>query len=142
VKKKVLVLCTANSCRSQIAHGYLNYFGNKELDVYSAGVDTQGVNPRAIAVMKEDGVDISHHTSNHVNEYTNVEFDFVITVCDNARENCPYFPARIKNLHYDFPDPAQAKGSEEEIMNQFRMVRDMIRKYTREFIQSYVGVSS
>lgn len=142
MKKKVLVLCTANSCRSQMAHGYLNYFAQNELDVYSAGVRTDNVNTRAIAVMKEDGVDISHHTSNSVEEYANDEFDFVLTVCENALEKCPYFPARIKNIHHDFPDPASAKGSEEEIMNQFRMVRDMIRKYTRQFIENYVGVSS
>jgi arsenate reductase len=142
MKKKVLVLCTGNSCRSQIAHGYLNYFGNQELDVYSAGIETHGVNPRAIAVMKEDGVDISHHTSNNVNEYGHEDFDFVITVCDNARENCPYFPAKVQSFHFNFPDPAKAKGSEEVIMNQFRMVRDMIRKYAREFVQNYVNVSS
>jgi arsenate reductase len=142
MKKKVLVLCTGNSCRSQIAHGYLNYFGDQELDVYSAGIETHGVNPRAIAVMKEDGVDISHYTSNNVNEYAQEDFDFVITVCDNARENCPYFPAKVQSFHFNFPDPAKAKGSEEEIMNQFRMVRDMIRKYAREFVQNYVNVSS
>jgi arsenate reductase len=142
MKKKVLVLCTGNSCRSQIAHGYLNYFGSQELEVYSAGIETHGVNPRAIAVMKEDGVDISRHTSNNVNEYAHEDFDFVLTVCDNARENCPYFPAKVQSFHFNFPDPAKAKGSEEEIMNQFRMVRDMIRKYTREFVQNYVNVSS
>jgi arsenate reductase len=100
------------------------------------------VNTRAIAVMKEDGVDISGYTSNRVNEYANEEFDFVLTVCEDALEKCPYFPARVKNIHHDFPDPAAAKGSEEEIMNQFRMVRDMIRKYTRQFVENYVSVSS
>jgi arsenate reductase len=142
MKKKVLVLCTANSCRSQMAHGYLNYFAPNELDVYSAGVRTDNVNTRAIAVMKEDGVDISHYTSNSVDEYVGEEFDFVLTVCESALEKCPYFPARIKNIHHDFPDPAAAKGSDEEIMNQFRMVRDMIRKYTRQFVENYVSVSS
>lgn len=142
MKKKILVLCTGNSCRSQIAHGYLNYFGNENLEVYSAGIETHGVNPRAISIMKEDGIDISHHTSNNVNEYTSIEFDFVLTVCDNAKENCPYFPSKIKTFHYNFPDPAKAKGTEEEIMNQFRIVRDMIRNYTKEFIKDYVNVSS
>src|SRR5688572_10488653 len=139
MKKKVLVLCTGNSCRSQIAHGYLNYFGNDNLDVYSAGIETHGVNPKAIAVMQEDGIDISHHTSNNVKAYEHIDFDFVLTVCDNAREKCPYFPAKVKTFHFNFPDPAKAKGSETDIMNQFRMVRDMIRKYTREFVENYVS---
>jgi arsenate reductase (thioredoxin) len=142
LKKKILVLCTGNSCRSQIAHGYLNYFGNNALEVYSAGIETHGVNPRAIAVMKEDGVDISAHTSNNISEYSDVEFDYVLTVCDNARERCPYFPARIKTLHYDFPDPAKAKGSEEHIMNEFRKVRDQIRQYISDFITEYINISS
>ena len=142
MKKKILVLCTGNSCRSQMAHGYLNHFGEHGLEVYSAGIETHGVNPRAIAVMKEDGVDISYHTSNNVNEYKNVEFDFVLTVCDNAKENCPYFPAKVKNFHYNFPDPAKAKGTEEHIMNEFRNTRDLIRRYIRDFIKDYVNVSS
>lgn len=125
-----------------MAHGYLNYFADKNLEVYSAGIETHGVNPRAVSVMKEDGVDISNHTSNNVKEYENLDFDFVLTVCDNAKENCPYFPAKVQTLHYNFPDPAKAKGSEEEIMNQFRMTRDMIRKYTRDFVQKYISVSS
>lgn len=142
MKKKILVLCTGNSCRSQMVHGYLNYFGSANLEVYSAGIETHGVNPRAIAVMKEDGIDISHHTSNNVKEYGHIDFDFVLTVCDNARENCPYFPAKIKTFHFNFPDPAKAKGDETELMNQFRMVRDMIRKYSRDFIRNYVNLSS
>jgi arsenate reductase (thioredoxin) len=142
MKKKILVLCTGNSCRSQIAHGYLEHFASNVLEVYSAGLETHGVNPKAIAVMKEDRIDISHHSSNNVKEYENIEFDFVLTVCDHAKENCPYFPARIKTFHYNFPDPTKAKGDEEQVMDQFRMVRDMIRKYTRDFVQNYVNVSS
>jgi arsenate reductase len=125
-----------------MAHGYLEYFGNNGLEVYSAGIETHGVNPRAIAIMQEDGIDISRHTSNHISEYENVDFDFVLTVCDNARENCPYFPARIQMLHYNFPDPAKAKGTEEVIMEEFRNVRDMIRRYTSDFILNYVNVTS
>ena len=139
MKKKVLVLCTGNSCRSQLAHGYLNYFGKDSLDVYSAGIETHGVNPRAIATIKEDGIDISHHTSNNVNEYAAMEFDYVITVCDNAKENCPYFPAKVKMLHQNFPDPAKAKGTEEEITNVFRKVRKMIKKYCKDFVITYVS---
>jgi arsenate reductase len=83
--------------------------------------------------MKEDGINISHHTSNHIDEYRNIDFDYVITVCDNAKEQCPYFPSSAKKFHQNFPDPAKAKGTEEEIMNEFRKVRDMIKSYCREF---------
>jgi arsenate reductase (thioredoxin) len=132
--KKVLVLCTGNSCRSQIAEGYLTYFAGNKAEIYSAGVETHGVNPRAIATMKEDGIDISHHTSNNMEEYRNIDFDFVITVCDNAKERCPFFPSNAKKFHYNFPDPAKAKGTEEEILTEFRTVRQMIKDYTEEFV--------
>src|ERR1044071_873434 len=87
--KKILVLCTGNSCRSQIAEGYLRYFSGEKADIYSAGIETHGVNPRAIATMLEDGIDISGHTSNNVDEYRDIAFDYVLTVCDNAKESCP-----------------------------------------------------
>lgn len=138
MKKRILVLCTGNSCRSQIAQGYLQHFGGDMVDVRSAGIETHGVNPRAIAIMKEDGIDISYHTSNNVNEYANESFDYVITVCDNAQENCPYFPAQVKRLHHNFPDPAKVSGSEEEIMNAFRNVRALIKKYARDFTNQYI----
>ena len=133
--KKILVLCTGNSCRSQIAEGYLRLFAGNKAEVFSAGVETHGVNPRAIQVMKEDGIDISHHTSNNVREYMNIDFDYVITVCDNAKERCPYFPSKAKQLHYNFPDPAKATGTEEQIMNQFRSVRDQIKEYCKNFTE-------
>ena len=133
--KSILVLCTGNSCRSQIAHGYLEHFGGNGVKVYSAGVETHGVNPRAIATMKEDGIDISHHTSNNVLEYTGIDFDYVITVCDNAKERCPYFPSKAQKFHYNFPDPAKATGTEEELRNEFARVRDMIKAYCKEFIE-------
>src|ERR1700757_197933 len=126
--KKILVLCTGNSCRSQIAHGYLNYFAANKAQVYSAGIETHGVNPKAVSIMKEDGIDISHHTSNSVDEYKNIDFDYVITVCDNAKENCPYFPTKAKKFHYNFPDPAKAIGTETEVLNEFRKVREMIKE--------------
>lgn len=135
VVKNILVLCTGNSCRSQMAHGYLQNFGGKRLAVYSAGVETHGVNPRAIAVMKEDGIDISQNTSNNVLEYAEIPFDYVITVCDNAREKCPYFPSRAKKFHNDFPDPAKAIGNEIEVMNAFRTTRNLIKSYCKEFIE-------
>lgn len=137
-KPKILVLCTGNSCRSQLAEGYLKHFVQDKAEVYSAGIETHGVNPRAIATMKEDGIDISKHTSNNVNEYADMEFDYVITVCDNAKENCPYFPAKIKMFHHNFPDPAKAKGTETEILEEFRKVREMIKEYSKKFVESNI----
>jgi len=133
--KKILVLCTGNSCRSQIAEGYLKHFAGEKAEVYSAGVETHGVNPRAIATMQEDGIDISTHTSNNMEEYRNIDFDFVITVCDNARERCPFFPSSAQKFHYNFPDPAKAVGSAEEILQQFREVREMIKRYSENFVK-------
>ena len=132
--KKILVLCTGNSCRSQIAEGYLRYFAGDKAEVYSAGIETHGVNPRAISTMKEEGIDISHHKSNNIDEYFNIEFDFVITVCDNAKERCPFFPTKAKMFHQNFPDPAKSIGTEEEILEQFRQVRQMIRSYSQKFV--------
>lgn len=137
--KNILVLCTGNSCRSQIAHGYLQAFAGERAMVYSAGVETHGVNPKAIEVMAEDGVDISHHTSNHVDEYRHIPFDIVITVCDNARERCPWFPTTAAKFHYNFPDPAKASGTAEEIMNEFRRVRDMIKAYANDFVNQHLS---
>jgi arsenate reductase len=136
--KKVLVLCTGNSCRSQIAHGYLKNFAGDKAEIYSAGVETHGVNPKAIATMQEDGVDISMHTSNNVNEYRDIDFDYVITVCDHAKEVCPFFPSNAQLCHYNFPDPAKAKGTEEEIKQEFERVREMIKQYCMDFVQNYV----
>jgi arsenate reductase len=133
-RKKILVLCTGNSCRSQIAEGYLRQFAGDRALVYSAGVETHGVNPKAIATMKEDGIDISNHTSNNIIEYRNIDFDFVITVCDNAKERCPIFPTTAKKFHYNFPDPAKATGTNEEIKEQFRLVRQQIKEYCRQFV--------
>jgi arsenate reductase (thioredoxin) len=132
--KKILILCTGNSCRSQIAEGYLRYFAGTKAEIFSAGVETHGVNPRAIATMAEDGIDISHHTSNNMDEYREMDFDFVITVCDNARERCPYFPNTAQKFHHNFPDPAKAVGTEAEIVAQFRAVRAQIKAYSESFV--------
>ena len=132
--KKVLVLCTGNSCRSQIAEAYLRHFAGEKAEIYSAGVETHGVNPRAISTMKEDSIDISQHTSNNIDEYFNIDFDFVITVCDNAKERCPFFPTKAKKFHQNFPDPAKATGTKEEILEQFRQVRQMIKSYSQQFV--------
>lgn len=134
--KNILVLCTGNSCRSQIAEGYLRHFSGKKAKIYSAGIETHGVNPLAIATMKADGIDISNHTSNNIDEYYNIDFDFVITVCDNAKENCPFFPTKAKKFHYNFPDPAKARGTESEIANQFELVRTMIKDYCQKFVKN------
>ena len=139
--KNILVLCTGNSARSQIAHGYLQHFADtagrgNSVQVYSAGVAPHGVNPLAIQVMAEDGIDISHHTSNHADEYTSLPLDYVITVCDNAREQCPYFPSTAKMVHQSFTDPSHAPGDDR--LAQFRAVRDQIKVYSQQFIEENV----
>jgi arsenate reductase len=136
--KKILVLCTGNSCRSQIAEGYLKHYAGDKAEVYSAGIETHGVNPRAIKTMQEDGIDISHHTSNNISEYSHIDFDYVITVCDNAKERCPYFPSHAIKLHQNFTDPAKATGSEEDIMQQFRITREEIKRFCKWFVEKYI----
>jgi arsenate reductase len=133
--KNVLVLCTGNSCRSQIAEGYLKHFAGDRVKVYSAGVEVHGVNPGAVKTMAEDGVDISSQTSNHVDEYRDVPFDFVITVCDNAVERCPIFPSTAQKFHHNFTDPAKATGTETEVTAQFAAVRGEIKAYCREWVE-------
>ncbi|WP_188627776.1 arsenate reductase ArsC [Pedobacter quisquiliarum] len=135
--KKILVLCTGNSCRSQLAEGYLRHFAAGRAEVYSAGVETHGLNPKAVETMRADGIDISKHTSNNINEYQDVAFDYVITVCDHAREVCPFFPSDAKKFHYNFPDPAKATGTEAEINAAFERVRDMIKQYSKAFIETH-----
>jgi arsenate reductase len=136
--KSILVLCTGNSCRSQIAEAYLRYFAGDKASVYSAGVETHGVNPKAVAIMAEDNIDISHHTSNNINEYRDINFDSVITVCDNAKERCPFFPTNAEKFHHNFPDPAKATGTSEEIMASFRAVREQIKEYCRQFVAGHI----
>ena len=128
-KKKVLVLCTGNSCRSQIAEGYLRHFAGNKAEIYSAGIETHGVNPKAVEIMAEDHIDISEHTSNHMDEYKNINFDLVLTVCDHASEVCPYFPPPAKKIHHNFTDPSKTRGTSEEITEQFRQVRDQIKSF-------------
>jgi arsenate reductase len=137
--KNILVLCTGNSCRSQMAHGYLNHFlDNRSVKVYSAGIETHGLNPGALAIMKEDGLDLSHHTSNNVTEYLAVNFDYIITVCDHANENCPYIPSDgALRLHYNFFDPSKVVGTEEEKHEAFLKTRTEIKEYCKEFVGLY-----
>lgn len=136
--KNILVLCTGNSCRSQIAEGYLRHFAGDRATIYSAGIETHGVNPKAITVMAEDHIDISGHTSNHVDEYNAILFDLMITVCDNANEACPFFPGKVERYHENFPDPAKATGTPEAVLDEFRRVRDLIKVYAADFTQQHL----
>ena len=132
---KVLILCTGNSCRSQMAEGLLSNF-SANIKVYSAGTKPEKVNPFAIEVMAEIDIDISDNISNHVDEYAELDFDYVFTVCDNAKEICPVFSNAKFVLHKSFPDPASSVGNEEEIMQQYRSVRDSLGIYFQDFIDS------
>lgn len=141
--KKILILCTGNSCRSQIAHGYFEHFTDgRKVKVYSAGITTHGVNPKAIETMKADGIDISHHTSNNMEEYRAIDFDYILTVCDNANENCPIWLGKTngtapQRFHHNFPDPPKFKGTAEEITAEFARVRDLIKTYVQHFVQEH-----
>ena len=132
---RVLFLCTGNSCRSQMAEGWARHMFGDAMDLYSAGTAPHGVDPLAVKVMAEAGVDISSHTSNDVREYLNIPFDLVITVCDSARESCPVFSGGAKSMHRSFEDPpslAQEISDEEEILASYREVRDEIRDFIPE----------
>ena len=133
--KNILVLCTGNSCRSQMAHGYLNQFAANQANVYSAGIETHGINPGAAAIMKEDGIDITHHTSNHVDEYAEVNFDYIITVCDHAKENCPFIASpNAVRLHHGFFDPSKLIGTDQEKHAAFLKARTEIKAYMKAFV--------
>ena len=133
-QKRVLILCTGNSARSQMAEGLLRHDGGAAFAVESAGVEASFVRPQAIAVMREVGIDISGHRSKSVAEFLGQEFDWVITVCDNANERCPIFPGRTERIHWSFDDPATAIGDEEDQLAVFRRVRDEIRQKLRLFL--------
>jgi len=132
-KKRVLILCTGNSARSQMAEGLLRREAGDRFEVESAGTKPVQVRPEAIAVMKELGIDISGHRLKSVDEFAGQSFDYVLTVCDNAKESCPIFPGHATRLHRNFDDPALAQGSEEERLAVFRRVRDEIRDYLKRF---------
>jgi arsenate reductase (thioredoxin) len=138
---KILILCTGNSCRSQMAHGFLQSF-DKNIIVRSAGTEPAAqVNPKAVQVMSEIGIDISHHTPTMVDEYLEDEWDFVITVCDDANETCPAFFGKVKHrLHMGFEDPSHAKGSDEFIWSEFRRVRDLIKEQFNQFYSEQINV--
>ena len=128
-KKRVLFICTHNSARSQMAEGILRTLYGNTYEVYSAGTKPSGVNPYAIEVMKEIGIDISHHRSKSIEEFRGMSFDYVITVCDSAKENCPFFPGGKKYIHRSFEDPASFEGTEEEKLEFFRKIREEIRNW-------------
>ena len=134
MKKRVLILCTANSARSQMAEGLLRHLAGEELEVFSAGSQPSVVNPFAIQAMDEKGLDIRNHRSQHLNEFINEPFDYVITVCDRAAESCPLFPGPAKRIHWGFPDPAGVEGHDEAILTNFREVRDAIERQLRDWV--------
>jgi arsenate reductase len=134
-KKKVLVLCTGNSARSQMAEGLLRHEGGNRFEVFSAGTKPSQVRPEAIAVMKEIGLDISGHRSKSVDEFVGQDLEFVITVCDNAKETCPIFPGTSKKLHWSFDDPAAVEGPEDARLAAFRKIRDQIHGRIMVFLK-------
>ena len=133
-KKRVLVLCTGNSARSQMGEGLFRAEGGARFEVFSAGTKPSSVRPEAIAVMREIGIDISAQRSKSVDEYSGQSFDYVVTVCDNARDACPVFPAGTSRLHWSFEDPAAAEGAEEQRLAAFRRIRDQIRERVKAFL--------
>lgn len=138
-KLKLLFLCTGNSCRSQMAEGWTRLLKGDQIDVWSAGVETHGLNPFAVKVMAEAGVDISGHQSTHVREVLDIPFDYVITVCDHARESCPLFPRPVKKIHKSFDDPpylSKSAKTEEEKLKIYRRVRDEIREFVETLPES------
>lgn len=131
-KKKILFLCTHNSARSQMAEGFVNALYNDGYEAVSAGIEKTSVNPFAIQVMSEMGIDISGHRSKLADDFLNEDFDYIVTVCDNANENCPYFPGGKERIHKSFKDPSGFKGADEERLNIFRRVRDEIKEWIEE----------
>jgi arsenate reductase len=134
---RILILCTGNSCRSQMAEGFLRSF-NSEIEVFSAGTEpSDQVHPKAVEVMREKGIDLSDHYPQKVEEFLDDAFDYVITVCGHAKENCPVFLGDVKqHLHIGFEDPVEAKGTEEEILEEFRRIRDEIQERMKAFLQT------
>ena len=135
-KLQVLVLCTANSARSQMAEGLLRELAGDRVDVCSAGAKPSHVNPFAIEAMRRRNIDISRHRSDHLKIYLEKEFDYVITVCDNAAESCPVFPGRAERIHWSFPDPAAVDGGDAEVMRSFIAVRDGLEERFREWLDT------
>ncbi len=136
---RVLFVCTGNSARSQMAEGLLRHEARDQFEVFSAGAHASHVNPFAIRVMRERGIDISSHRSKSTDEFLGQQFDYVITVCDNAREQCPVFAGQTRRIHWSLPDPASAEGDEQQQLGVFRRLREEIRRRLREFIDERGG---
>jgi arsenate reductase (thioredoxin) len=136
--KNVLILCTGNSCRSQMAEGWIRYYAGNEANVFSAGIEAHGLNNFAIKVMADAVIDISKQKSKTVNDLPEIEFDYIITLCDDAKEKCPFFPGKGLKLHKSFPDPATFKGTEADILRQFSDLREMIEDYCFDFVHTYI----
>ncbi len=136
---RILVICTGNRARSQMAHGWLRQLGGHAVQVASAGAQPRGVHPLAVRVMAEVGIDIASHTSDHVDDYIDVDFDLVLTVCDAAREVCPVFPRAVRQLHHGFEDPDKAGLDEEELLSVFRRIRDEIVACCRRLVEAELG---
>jgi arsenate reductase (thioredoxin) len=139
MRKRVLVLCTGNSARSQMGEGLFRHEGGDDYEIFSAGTSPSQVRPEAIAAMREVGIDISRQRSKSVGEFAGQSFDYVITVCDNARDNCPVFPAGTQQLHWSLEDPAAAEGTEEERLAAFRRIRDELRDRVTTFLRENSG---
>lgn len=140
-KQKILVLCTGNSCRSQMADGFLKHYSKaeyKDVEVYSAGVETHGVNPLAIKVMQEKGINISNNTSDLVDDYLKSGITHLISVCDHAIESCPVFQEKVDHTHHTFSDPAKTTGSDVKILNSFRKTRDEIDDFCSNYIKEKI----
>ena len=131
--KRVLFLCTGNSARSQMAEGLLRHLAPDKFEVFSAGVNPTYLNPLSVKAMEEVGIDISNQRSKSIDEFLGQSFDYVITLCDSAKQSCPIFPGEYKKIHWDLEDPAQAKGTEEEKINMFRKIRDQIKEHILVF---------
>ena len=139
----ILVICTGNSCRSQIAEGYLKYFSkqlNMNTNIYSAGISAEGINKKAIEIMAKDGIDISNHTSNTLEEYKNTEISHVITVCDHANESCPVYLKKVNLTHQNFSDPSKVIGDEFEIQNAFEKCREEIKLFSLSYLKKSLKI--
>ena len=139
-KKNILILCGGNSCRSQMAEGFFKFYGCKKANIYSAGMEAKGINPLAVQTMAEEGIDLRGHTCNHVDEYSHVRFDYVITVCD-VEDNCPSLPKAAQYFYYDFPDPSTASttATEAELADAFRDVCVQIKTFSQLFVEKHLG---
>ena len=133
---KVLIVCTGNSCRSQMAEGWFRKFAHDKFNFFSAGTHPEPVNPIAIKVMKSECINISHYQSNHINDFIKIDFDYIITVCDDAKKNCPVFLNSAKLVHKSFPDPAKAKGNKKDVLAVYVKVRDMLKSFCEEFVKT------